>query len=885
MSIFRDLAASFVDAGYTPLPISNRKSPGFVDALGNAVPVSHWRDADIRTEHGRSMVRDWQKRVADAGIGLLLGQPSGGIVGVDIDTEDKKIIDAIMATLPARTIKKRGKKGLTAFYRVPGEQKKVVWYAWDDDSQTHHKICELLADGQQTVLPPTIHPETGKPYEYLSRFSFPDATLQSLPMLPDGWFDTMDALFPDSARLRAEREHERSVTNPDSVYGQLNRKALENLDLWVPTIVQGATKQGNTYRAPAYLVRSGSGGDPTSLKLSPEGICDFGDENRGYTPLDLVMAAYGCDVDVAYRWMDEAIDPEGFEARKRHDEQFIANIKERQAREKREHAERVQETLELAATERARRQAEAEAEYAARVEAQQVSSAAGEKSVGDLSYEEQVQLEAYYTAHPEELDEAPGCFRFIYSPDPRYVNRMEIREPAAGTDLAAEYVSVCQRAEGSVKTIMDVLLSAHDVPDYPIAMSMTLSILSHAMARFWYTSPGGEKRTFANLVTIALSNSGEGKTTSYEKIKKGFLSAARRALDETEWVTFLQGSFREGGVKSETGLFATLEKNPVLLWWQDECSGMFSDVFSANAPAHRAALADTLKLSNNVRDIQKPASVAGGYGDIKQSSMSFLGASTVEKFWKAIPEDSYDDGFLGRCLIAENPRIVGGAEARAAALRPRIEISSEAIADELERLFLARRDLLRPADGASTHSCLYGPVPGAEDASQHYRFVRLSPQANELFQFARGECAFRKGDDAERRLPSSALWARAAEVALRVALIHALGRKDQNLVDPVIEDRDIRWGFDLVFACLAGVKERICAPTGRGIDVRIDKARDTVLRRLRKAQQDGRPVVSWSRVVGGGIDPRVLQGLVDEGIVALHPPGQGGGRGSVSLVA
>ena len=44
---------------------------------------------------------------------------------------------------------------------------------------------DLLAYGRQTVLPPTIHPDTGRPYAWIDEGSLVDTPLDQLPELPD----------------------------------------------------------------------------------------------------------------------------------------------------------------------------------------------------------------------------------------------------------------------------------------------------------------------------------------------------------------------------------------------------------------------------------------------------------------------------------------------------------------------------------------------------------------------------------------------------------------------------------------------------------------------------------------------------------------------------
>jgi hypothetical protein len=45
-----------------------------------------------------------------------------------------------------------------------------------------------------------------------------------------------------------------------------------------------------------------------NLGISTRGIRDFGDD-RGYSPIDLVMASRGLDFDEAFGWLENIVDP------------------------------------------------------------------------------------------------------------------------------------------------------------------------------------------------------------------------------------------------------------------------------------------------------------------------------------------------------------------------------------------------------------------------------------------------------------------------------------------------------------------------------------------------------------------------------------------------
>jgi hypothetical protein len=117
----------------------------------------------------------------DAGIGIRLGE---GLVGIDIDTDDVDYKRKLMSGLiPSgqETISRIGRRGELFFLRVHrGRQV---------ESRKFHAagsvVVEVLAVGKQCVLPPTVHPDTGKPYRWgANGWTFYNADIELLPECP-----------------------------------------------------------------------------------------------------------------------------------------------------------------------------------------------------------------------------------------------------------------------------------------------------------------------------------------------------------------------------------------------------------------------------------------------------------------------------------------------------------------------------------------------------------------------------------------------------------------------------------------------------------------------------------------------------------------------------
>jgi hypothetical protein len=155
--------------GYSPIPIEpNRKRP--LGALGD------WDRLRITPLTEREIVQIYAEHPT-AGLGVAGGYH--GLCPIDEDTEDPEIVAAMQPVLPESLVGKRGRRGKTGFYRDPSGLIKACKFKTPENIM----LVEVLATGQ-TIVPPTIHPETRQPYVYLTDCSLLDVPVEELPELP-----------------------------------------------------------------------------------------------------------------------------------------------------------------------------------------------------------------------------------------------------------------------------------------------------------------------------------------------------------------------------------------------------------------------------------------------------------------------------------------------------------------------------------------------------------------------------------------------------------------------------------------------------------------------------------------------------------------------------
>ena len=134
----RNAARAYIRRGYSPIPVPNRKK-------GPKLPG--WQNLQIDEQQVEEYFRD------AGNMGLLLGEPSGGLIDVDLDSpETLAIADDFLP--PTKLIHGRNSKRAShRWYQVaniPAPMKLV-----DVDGTC---LLEIRSTGQQTIVPPSVHP-------------------------------------------------------------------------------------------------------------------------------------------------------------------------------------------------------------------------------------------------------------------------------------------------------------------------------------------------------------------------------------------------------------------------------------------------------------------------------------------------------------------------------------------------------------------------------------------------------------------------------------------------------------------------------------------------------------------------------------------------------
>ena len=167
-------ASAYWAKAFSVIPIS----PGTKQPAGGIKSWTGYCDNLPKPESRAS----WMQKYSNYGIGLCLGSliTSEFRLGA-VDVDDDSLVRVAASILGSCPCAKRGKKGITYLVRVPRNGKLKSCKI-----SNHAKlgVVDVLIGGRMTVLPPTTHPETNKPYVWIGS-SLLDVDVNALPILGD----------------------------------------------------------------------------------------------------------------------------------------------------------------------------------------------------------------------------------------------------------------------------------------------------------------------------------------------------------------------------------------------------------------------------------------------------------------------------------------------------------------------------------------------------------------------------------------------------------------------------------------------------------------------------------------------------------------------------
>jgi len=198
-------------------------------------------------------------------IGILLGEPSGGLVDVDLDCEEAvELAEQYLPPTPVRT--GHGARPRSHWwYRVPGIHTKRY-----SDPRTKEVVLELRSTGAQTLVGPSVHPETGEVYDLLEGEPASVTAESLITGITNLYNAVLERRYGPSGPVQP---HPVPARQPDPRRGDDDERALRRAEAYLdkmPGAISGQGGHNATYTAATALVHGFGLSEPTALRLLEE---------------------------------------------------------------------------------------------------------------------------------------------------------------------------------------------------------------------------------------------------------------------------------------------------------------------------------------------------------------------------------------------------------------------------------------------------------------------------------------------------------------------------------------------------------------------------------------------------------------------------------------
>jgi hypothetical protein len=169
---FAYYAAHMLEGGYSPVPIRPGQKRPLMDGWDGL------RSEALTANAIAQLVRQ------HPGLGLGVAGGYNCLVPVDVDADEEAVIDAVAKTLPIPGVVKTGQRGFTAFYRSSRNIRAQKM------KRGSRMLVEVLATGQ-TVIPPTAHLDTKRPYRWQTKATLFNTMIDELSEITQEQIDAL----------------------------------------------------------------------------------------------------------------------------------------------------------------------------------------------------------------------------------------------------------------------------------------------------------------------------------------------------------------------------------------------------------------------------------------------------------------------------------------------------------------------------------------------------------------------------------------------------------------------------------------------------------------------------------------------------------------------
>lgn len=211
------------------------------------------KDWQSRTTTSSEEVEKWESTWSDMNVGLPLGNVSG-IIGIDVDGEAAilRLKEVSGGNLPPTWSFQTPGGGKRYLYKV---SEGVVLKKYVETLEGEHSEIAMLGDGQQTIMPPSIHPNGGKYKWYKGK----NTTEIEIADAPQWMLDLMTGKEPKKTKVVKEAKTSKDKSkNIDSseVFERLSKRCPSFKEKLVTQKTKGLSED-DWYKWVRLLVSAG----------------------------------------------------------------------------------------------------------------------------------------------------------------------------------------------------------------------------------------------------------------------------------------------------------------------------------------------------------------------------------------------------------------------------------------------------------------------------------------------------------------------------------------------------------------------------------------------------------------------------------------------------